>query len=341
MKRSRLLIIVLLSTVLLTGLPQKGLSEVTKDYFKGKTITFLVPFNPGGGYDTYARLMVPYIKKYLPVENVIVKNEPAGGGLAAANILARSKPDGKTIMILQATAAILSELAEVRGIRYKSDQYTWLCRLTSSPVILVSSPKSAFKTIDDFKAAQKEIIIAGIGRDFSSMASRAVFEAFGIPYRTVMGYEVSSEMVLAIIRGDADTSAFSYESLKPTLDAKEIHGILMLGEKASGVQIPLASTEAERLNIPDNKKALLNSLSKLLELYRSVAASPGISPALSKVMRDAFEKAINDPEFLSTAKRMNKPVDPLNGIETQKMVQDAVNGLRKDPESIKMIKSLF
>ena len=341
MKRSRAFIIILLLAALFIGLPQTALSQETKEYFQGKTMTSLLPFNPGGGYDTYARLMVPYIKKYLPVEKVIVKNEPAGGGLAAANILARSKPDGKTIMILQATAAILSELAEIKGIRYHSDQYTWLCRLAASPVLMVSSPKSALQTIDDLKAAQREIVIAGIGRDFSSMASRALCEAFGIPYRNIMGYEVSSEMMLAIIRGDADVSAFSYESLKPSLDAKELHGIILLSEKAMDINVPLASTEAQRLGVPESKKELLNSLAKLLDLYRSVATSPGMSPSLSKIMREAFEKVINDPEFLSTAQKMNKPVHPLNGEETQKLVQDAVNNLKKDPDAIKMIKTLF
>ena len=343
MKLVRYVVVAVLLVAVLVGVPALNRSLQAQDisHFKGKTITFLVPFKPGGGFDFYARLLTPYFEKYLPGSKVIVKNEPAGGGLAAMNMLARSKPDGTTIMIVQVTGAVLNELAEVRGLRYESAKFTWLGRLVASPYVMVSSSKSPFKTVDDMKAAKREMVIAGVGRDFSSMAARAMCDVFDIPYRTVMGYGGSGEMILAIIRGDADISAFSYDGVRPSIQAGELHGIVMMMLKKMDVPIPQASKEAERLNVPKKKRDMLQSITNLLDIYRAIAASPGLSPELARVMRTTYEKAVNDPDFVASAKKSSRPGHPLSGEETQKLVAEAIEGLKQDESALKMIKEMF
>lgn len=310
-------------------------------HFKGKKITFLVPFKPGGGFDTYARLLSPYIKKYLPVKNVIVKNEPAGGGLAAMNRLARSKPNGTTIMIFQTAAAVLNELAEVKGIRYKSSEFTWLGRLASTPFVMVSNPKAPLKNLDDMRAAKKEVVISGVGRDFSSMAAILMLNAFEIPNRTIFGYGGSGEMVMAVIRKDADVCAISLDTARPSIIAGELKGVILLTQEKPPVDIPLFSTEADRLSIPKKNKTMLASIAGILDIYRSLATAPGTSPELAKVMRTAFGKAINDPGFLASAKKSNRPVSYLSGEKTQRLVGDALVNLSKDDVAMKAIKQMF
>jgi tripartite-type tricarboxylate transporter receptor subunit TctC len=308
-------------------------------HFKGKKITFLVPFKPGGGFDTYARLLSPYIKKYLPVRNVIVKNEPAGGGLAAMNRLARSRPDGRTIMIIQTGAAVINELAEVKGIQYQSGKFTWLARVTSSPNVMVSNPKSSIKRMDDMLSLNRKVAIASIGRDFSTMTAILMLKAFNIPYRTVMGYSGSGEQIMALIRGDADVCALSISTLKPSIDAGELHPVMLLGKMKT--DMPKFADEAKRLNISEKNKTMLGSLAGILDIYRSIAASPGLSPELAQIMRTAFKKAFNDPGFLASAKKSNRPVHYLNGEETQQLVEAAVKNFKNDADFMKMVKDIF
>jgi len=314
-------------------------AALDESYFKGKKMTFLVPFKPGGGFDTYARLLSPYIEKYLPVRNVIVKNEPAGGGLAAMNRLARSKPDGRTIMIIQTGAALINELAEVKGIRYRSGEFTWLARVTSSPNVLVSRPNSPIKTMADMKSLNREVAIASIGRDFSTITAILMLKAFDIPYRTVMGYSGSGEQIMAVIRGDADVCALSISTLKPSIDAGELHPLMVLGKMET--DMPKFHELAAQLNISEKNKTMLDSLAGILDIYRSIAASPGLSPELSRIMRTAFKKAFTDPGFLASAKKSNRPVHYLEGEETQRLVESAVKNFKEDASFMKMVKDIF
>ncbi len=74
-----------------------ALADSATDFFKGKTMTYIVATSPGGGYDTYARLIAKHMEKYLPVGKIIVKNVPGAGHIIGANQLYAAKPDGLTI----------------------------------------------------------------------------------------------------------------------------------------------------------------------------------------------------------------------------------------------------
>lgn len=317
----------------------KDAAALDESYFKGKKMTFLVPFKPGGGFDTYARLLSPYIEKYLPVRNVVVKNEPAGGGLAAMNRLARSKPDGRTIMIIQTGAALINELAEVKGTRYQSGKFTWLARVTSSPNVLVSNPKSPLKTMADLQSLNRKVAIAAIGRDFSTMTSVLILVAFDVPYRTVMGYSGSGEEIMAVIRGDADVCTLSISTLKPSIDAGELHPLMVLGNMETNM--PKFHDLADQLKISKKNRTMLDSLGGILDIYRAIAASPGLSPELTQIMRTAFKKAFTDPGFLAAAKKSNRPVNYLNGEETQRLVVAAVENFKNDASFMKLLKDIF
>lgn len=343
MKHRKKLVFMILAMLLLGSTSgmfiAKDAAALDESYFKGKKITFLVPFKPGGGFDTYARLLSPYIEKYLPVRNVVVKNEPAGGGLAAMNRLARSKPDGRTVMIIQTGAAVINELAEVKGIRYESDKYTWLARVTSSPNVLVSRPKSPIQKMADMQSLNREVAIASIGRDFSTMTAILMLKAFDIPYRTVMGYSGSGEQIMAVIRGDADVCALSISTLKPSIDAGELHPLMVLGNMETNM--PKFHEIADRLKISEKNRTMLDSLAAILDIYRAIAASPGLSPELTRIMRTAFKKAFTDPDFLASAKKSNRPVHYLDGEETQRLVETAIKNFKNDATFMKMLKDIF
>ncbi len=85
------------------------------DFFKGKTLTYIVATSPGGGYDTYARLIAEHMKKYLPVNKIIVKNVPGAGHIIGANQLYVAKPDGLTIGTFN-TGLIYAQLLGAEGI---------------------------------------------------------------------------------------------------------------------------------------------------------------------------------------------------------------------------------
>src|ERR1700754_3348201 len=91
--------------------------ESEQAFFTGKTVRFVVGFGPGGGYDAYARMLAPYLSKTLGT-TVIVENRPGAGGLLALNGVYIAPPDGLTMMIVNGTAAVYSQLTDLQGARY-------------------------------------------------------------------------------------------------------------------------------------------------------------------------------------------------------------------------------
>ncbi len=73
---------------------QPSAAQEGADFYKGKTVTYIVATAPGGGYDTYGRLVAEYMQKYLPGSTFVVKNMPGAGHVIGANAIYASRPDG-------------------------------------------------------------------------------------------------------------------------------------------------------------------------------------------------------------------------------------------------------
>src|SRR5262245_9433086 len=88
-----------LFSVLLLALPQDARAQSVADFYRGKTVTLIVGYSTGGGYDTYARILARHIGRHLPGQPaVVVQNMPGAGSLRAANYLFNVAPkDGSVI----------------------------------------------------------------------------------------------------------------------------------------------------------------------------------------------------------------------------------------------------
>ncbi len=115
-------------------------------FFSGKTVRFVVGFGPGGGYDAYARMLAPYLSKVLGA-TVIVENRPGAGGLLALNGVYIAPPDGLTMMIVNGTAAVYSQLTDLQGARYDLGKIGYLATLSAPPSLWTVGPHNQEKTI--------------------------------------------------------------------------------------------------------------------------------------------------------------------------------------------------
>jgi tripartite-type tricarboxylate transporter receptor subunit TctC len=105
--------------------------------FPEKDITFVIPFSPGGGFDTYVRLIAPFVEKHLPNKvHVIVKNVPGAGGRKGLTDVYRDKPDGYNIVIVNVPGAMVPPLVG-KKVQYDLEKITWLARLSFDSYLLV------------------------------------------------------------------------------------------------------------------------------------------------------------------------------------------------------------
>lgn len=304
-------------------------------FYNGKTITFIVATKAGGGYDTYARTLAPYLQKYLPGSTVIIKNVPGAGHIIGTNELNLAKPDGLTIGTFN-TALIFGQIVGTEGIKFDLTKFSWLAKMSSDNRVLMVSTKSPYKTFDDLlkASATKPIVMATNGPTSAAhVDALLVQEATGLKIKTISGYQ-GNDGDLAILRGEVDGEVGSYGSLKHFIDSGDGRFLLQIGkEKVAGLtNIPLVSEVTK-----PEKKAMGELLIANASLGRLVAAPPGIPEARRQALIQAIKKAAVDPEFLATAKKQDLEIEPAYGDDVAKLVTAALAQNQADLALLKEI----
>jgi tripartite-type tricarboxylate transporter receptor subunit TctC len=113
-----------------------ALAQTGADFFKGKTVTYIVATSPGGGYDFYGRLVADYMQRYLPGSTFVVKNMPGAGHLVGANAINASPADGLTIGTFN-TGLIYNQLIKKDGVRFDLTKMSWIGKAASDPRVVV------------------------------------------------------------------------------------------------------------------------------------------------------------------------------------------------------------
>ncbi len=314
----------LISTLLLTaaagcGNQAAGTQPAPADPFKGKTITLIVPYSPGGGFDTYARLIQPYLQKYTGA-TVVVQNVPGGGSIIGSNQLYASKADGLTIGIMGGVSLMFSQTAGTPGIKFDIAKYTWLGRLSADPSVLLVSAKKPYKTVDDLKQAKGlKLGVTGVGEDdFYTWAVLA--KAFGISdYKMVTGWEGSSQWLSAVAAGQLDGGEISAGSAQNPVANRLSRVVFQVAPKRDS-RFPDVPTALELIPPNDPNRGLVEAITNILAADRVLAAPPGMPADLAKLLREAVQKAASDSEFMDKAAKAKRPVAFLGGEELQKTI---------------------
>ncbi len=126
-KPIRLLVVTSFVIIILSGVIAS--KAIAQSSFPSKVITFIVPTSPGGGFDTFSRMVIPYLRKYLPHPvNIVVKNIPGGDWNIGITKMYRSKPDGYTIGLINLPGNAINQM--LGTAKYDLTKITCLANLT-------------------------------------------------------------------------------------------------------------------------------------------------------------------------------------------------------------------
>src|SRR6187402_3643626 len=134
------------------------------DFFKGKTVTYIVATAPGGGYDLYGRLVAEYMQKYLPGSTFVVKNIPGAGHLIGANTIYASKADGLTIGTFT-TGLLYNQIVKLDGVQFDLEKMSWIGKASSDPRVLTLGAQLPIKSLNELQNSKQALNFAtsGIG----------------------------------------------------------------------------------------------------------------------------------------------------------------------------------
>jgi tripartite-type tricarboxylate transporter receptor subunit TctC len=294
----------------------------TGETLAGKTVQLVIGFGPGGGYDLWGRVVAHHIGKHLPGNPTVVpQNMPGAGSFtAAAHIYAIAPKDG-TVFAIIARDAALGPLTGAPGARFDPLKLNWLGTPTTETNVCISFKSSQVKTVDDLFT--KSLIVGDTGPGTGTRSyPKALSELLGMKFRLIGGFPASSDVFLAMERGEVDGICESLDSVRgkrPNWIADKQVNVLFQGgaepnEELKGVPfiLDLAKTVEQR--------QALEFLYAGQGVGRPFVAPPDMPPTRLKMLRDAFSKTMKDPDFIEEVKKNKLDLEPEDGDHLAKLI---------------------
>jgi tripartite-type tricarboxylate transporter receptor subunit TctC len=328
-------VILAISLLLLTPISSHG--QGAASFYKGKVISFVVPYTQGGGYDAYARMVVPLIEKKTGA-TVIVNNIAGGDTYVAQNKVYYGKPDGLTLLILDGMVSTLNQLSkDPKAKAIDLMKYEWIARMSSEQGVVLLSAKSPYKTIEDLKKAPRVIKFSGDKGSSGGIIPCAFFEIAGIKGELIQGFGGSSEAAIAAMRGELDGFGNSASSMVKFAQNKELLALCAISDKRSPL-MPDLPTIGELMRLNPEQQKWVDRLQTILGMGRIIVTTPGTPKERVRFLEDTMKEILTDKEFLKAADKLQRPIDYLSGDEARKNVTRLL-GL---PESeVKQINNVF
>jgi tripartite-type tricarboxylate transporter receptor subunit TctC len=300
------------------------------NFYDGKTVSLIVGNAAGGGYDAAARALARHMRKHIPgVANIIVKNMPGAGGLTAANYMySVAEPDGLTFAVLSRATPMQPTLG-IAAAKYKAENYTWLGTSSSyadSAYFLVTMADAPFKTVADLKnPAMRPALIGGLGAGGTDTDVVLVAkDALNLNLKLIRGYKGSTDLSIAMERGEIDGRAIGWAPLQVgayggMIRDKRLRFLLQFGRETRWGKMPDVPTARELASKPEDR-ALLELVELPFRVTYPYVAPPNVPKDRAQVLQVAFMKTFQDPDYLEEAKKLQLDVSPLDGATVRKMI---------------------
>lgn len=318
--RDRGLLLPALASVALSMSASAALSQSPAEFYKGKNVNLVVGFTPGGGYDQYARVFARHFDKHIPGRpNVVVQNSPGAGSLTAVKRLDASLAADGTNIVTFNYGLITESLTHPEKTNVNFTQYRWIGSITQDFRVCYSWHATGMKTWDDV-AKRDEVIFGTTGPGTSVYINGAILRnVFGIRVKQILGYPGSAETRLALERGELHADCNSWSSIPEDWirDRKIIPFVLFTTGRAPDMpkDLPYIGSFAKT----DEQKAILDVLTAAGDLGRPYIVSPKVPADRVEALRAAFDATMKDKEYLGEAAKALMPVNPVSGIEAEKI----------------------
>ena len=282
---------------------------------EGKHVTVMISSAPGGGTDGTVRLIGRFLSRHLPGEpSLVYQNMPGAGGINALNnFFQRAEPDGLTIFAGAGNELSPVTLQRTTTVKYDPRKLNMIGGFANDSSFLLQRADS-MPRLEDAKAPA--VVMAEIDGTRSG-AQMALWGAEALHWnlRWVLGYTGTSDMLLALDRGEADmVSTNSLASVDAMLAGGTIAILAQTGMRSGGrlqrsTLAPEAPTLAELVEgkLAGSALAAFTEWQNETQLGKWYALPPGTAPATVAAWRAAFDAACADPEFLAVAAKLMRP----------------------------------
>ncbi len=335
-----------LGAALVMGMPPANADEVA-DFYRGKNITLVIGYAAGGGYDVYARLAGRHMTRHIPGNPTFVpQNMPGAGSRAAANWLYNVAPKDGTAMATVGQNTPMDQTLREKGIQFDAAKFNWIGNMILDNNVTYVRADTGIATIEDLKA-KGGIICGGTGATSPSILNpQLINNLVGTQIKIIAGYSGGSDVNLAFERGEVNCrGSNSWASIKATrqdrMAARSFNILVQFGpaknpeiSQYQGREVPLISD----LATTDADRRALNLIVSGIGMGRPLVVPPDVPAARVAALRAAFDATMTDPQFLAEAEKLKMDINPLSGLEVQKIATETV---QTPPEDVKRALALL
>jgi len=315
----------------------------THDFYKGKTIRMIVGLAPGGGYDTYSRLIARHMGKYIPGNPAItVENMTGAGSLIAANHIYRAaRPDGLTIGHILG-GLFLQQLLEKPGIEFDGRKFEYIGVPAQDNFLIGLSKATGITSLEQWMASKTAVKLGGVtpGGATDDVPKVLAF-ALGLPIQVVSGYKGTSEIRLAFHSGEVQGVCNAWESFKSTwrkeVESGDVIFVLQATVKAHP-ELPKIPVAFDFLKTEEARKLFQVVVRVHGPSTRPYLLPPGTPKERVEVLRKAYMDTMKDPEFLAEAKKANLDINPDDGAGLERNVRDI---FKLEPSLVAKLKEIL
>lgn len=281
--------------------------------YPDKDITFIVPYGPGGTFDTYVRAIASALERHLPNGvNVVPTNMPGANGAKAVNAVMRAKPDGYTIAIFDVPGELLPQIANEKNPPYDLRRITWLASAGSDNYGIAVNGASPIRSLDDMKKLGRPVKLTTTGPGTSSyLMAHIAMDVLDIPLSIVSGYRGSSEYMIGAIRGDGDGTVAVVPMLLKYKESGDLRMLAVLSEKSPFEGV----TDAAALGHPELSH---------LAIRRLIGGPPGMPTDVAKTLEDALLRAMKDPETVRIMEAAGARMVPEGGDKAAEVLDRSI-----------------
>ena len=324
-----------------------GLAHGQAPFYQGKSITIIVGYLSGDGYDIWARLLAAHMGKHIPGNpGFIVQNMPGAGSMIAANhVYNVGKPDGLTLASI-GPSLYLEQVVGKKEVQFDWAKFGWVGSTESTPWLFYMNSNTPYKSIEDVRKAKEAPKCSATSTGTSGhFIPKLLEEAVGAKFTVIMGYKGGAEQDLAFERGEVVCRALSI----PTFFAREpfttwrkenrVRLLMQTGRKRDPKMpdVPTIHELMTEYKTPAATRSLVTAVLASGDIGRPFVAPPALPADRLATLRDAFRKTVSDPAFLADVKVRKFIADPEYGEELEKIAKEIVAQPREIAERMKKL----
>lgn len=324
MPRRLFAVLIVLVVLILAG---TGRPAAAQSFYEGKTIRIIVGLAPGGGFDTYARVIARHMGKHVPGNpTLVVENMPGAGSLIAANHIYKvAKPDGLTVAKFNGPL-MMGQVLGQPGIEFDARKFEFIGAAVTEDVACALTKASGITTVEKWMASPTPVKIGSIAPGTSPENTARILKAtLGLPIQLVSGYKGTAEIRLAAEGGEVAGACWSWESMRATwrngLEAGDVIPVLQVTARPFP-DLPKVPLAIDLAKTDEARRLIAVGVQNAASFARPFVLPPGTPKDRVQVLRRAFQDTLKDSAFLAEAEKAKLTIGPVTGEELERMVAE-------------------